>query len=294
MKKTIIISTLIFSNLFCFAQKGNKKLFAEYEDTLKILAHNVMHGETENKRYAANQAFIQHLKEVLKFEKSFKFPFDSLITISRISSPDDSFRIFNWLLRKDNNKYDYYAIIHYYNKKRNRYEVIELLDKSSEIRNPEQEELDARRWYGCLYYQIAYIKKSGRKYYTLIGWDGNDGYSVKKIIDVMYFSGKNKIKFGLPVFKINRKKSQNRVIFEYDSKTSISVKYNEKKQQIIFDNLIPIKEELQGLQEYYIPEGTFNAFQYNKGKWWLKENIDIRFKSKFKKSKKSEKGLLPR
>ena len=48
MKKTIIISTMIFSSLFCFAQKGNKKLLAEYEDTLKILAHNVMHGETEN------------------------------------------------------------------------------------------------------------------------------------------------------------------------------------------------------------------------------------------------------
>ena len=294
MKKIIIINILLFSSIITFAQKGNKILFTEYEDTLKVLAKVVMNGDSENQRYAANQAFIKHLKEVLQFEKSFKYPFDSLITISRLRSPDESFRIFNWLLKKDNNKYEYYAIIHYHNKKRKRYEIIELLDKSSEIRSPENEELDARNWYGCLYYQIAYIKKSGRKHYTLLGWDGNNGYSIKKIVDVMYFSGKNKIKFGLPIFKLDKKKTQNRIIFEYDSKTSISVKYNEKNQQIVFDNLIPIKEDLVGLHEYYIPEGTFNAFQYNKGKWWLKEDVDVRSKSKFKNSKKNQRGLLPK
>ena len=47
-------------------------------------------------------------------------------------------------------------------------------------------------------------------------------------------------------------------------KTSIGVKYNEKTQQIVFDNLIPIKEDLVGLHEYYIPEGTFNAYEYKK------------------------------
>ena len=34
----------------------------------------------------------------------------------------------------------------------------------------------------------------------------------KKIIDVMYFSGKNKIKFGLPIFKKSKDQSQKRVI----------------------------------------------------------------------------------
>ena len=31
-----------------------------------------------------------------------------------------------------------------------------------------------------------------------------------------------------------------------------------------------------------------------KGKWWLKEDIDVRSKSKFKNSKKNQKGLLPK
>ena len=294
MKKTILINILAFLCISSFAQKGNNSLFAEYEDTLKVMAHQIMNAETEAEKRIANTAFIINLTEVLQYEKSFKFPFDSLVTIARITPPDNTFRIFNWLLKKDNGSYEYFGIVHYHNKKRKRYEVIPLVDNSSNIRNAEQEDLDAKNWYGGLYYQIAYIKKAGRKYYTLLSWDGNDGYSTKKIMDVMYFSGKNKIKFGLPIFKQNKKESKKRVILEYDSKTSISVKYHSKEQRIVFNHLVPPRKDLTGLKEYYIPEGTFNAYQYKKGKWWLEQDVDIRNQQKTKRVKKPKRGLVPR
>ena len=294
MKKTILINILAFFCISCLAQKGNNSLFAEYEDTLKVMAHHIMNAETEAEKRTANTAFITNLTEVLQYEKSFKFPFDSLPTIARISSPDNTFRIFNWILKKDNGNYEYFGIVHYHNKKHKRYEVIPLVDNSANIRNAEQEDLDAKNWYGGLCYQIAYIKKAGRKYYTLLSWDGNDGYSTKKIIDVMYFSGKNKIKFGLPIFKQNKKESQKRVILEYDSKTSISVKYHSKEEKIVFNHLVPPKKDLEGLEEYYIPEGTFNSYQYNKGKWLLEEDIDIRNQQKVNRIKKPKRGLVPR
>ena len=294
MKKTILINILAFLCISAFAQKGNNSLFAEYEDTLKIMAHQIMNAETEAEKRIANTEFITNLTEVLQYEKSFKFPFDSLPTIARISSPDNTFRIFNWLLKKDNGNYEYFGIVHYHNKKRKRYEVIPLVDNSANIRNAEQEDLDAENWYGGLCYQIAYIKKAGRKYYTLLSWDGNDGYSTKKIIDVMYFSGKNKIKFGLPIFKQNKKESQKRVILEYDSKTSISVKYHSKEEKIVFNHLVPPNKDLEGLEEYYIPEGTFNAYQYKRGKWWLQQDVDIRNQQKIKRIKKLKRGLVPR
>ena len=180
MKKTILINILAFFCISCFAQKGNNSLFAEYEDTLKVMAHTIMNAETEAEKRLANTAIITNLIEVLQYEKSFDFPFDSLPTIARILSPDNTFRIFNWLLKKDNGAYEYYAIVHYHNKKRKRYEIIHLVDNSANIRNAEQEDLDAKNWYGGIYYQIAYIKKIGRKYYTLLAWDGNDGNSTKK------------------------------------------------------------------------------------------------------------------
>ena len=288
----LILFSLISLNIF--GQKGNNKLIAEYEDTLKVMTHTIMNAETEAERRISNTAFISNLTEVLKYEKSFNYPFDSLPTIAVILSPDNTFRIFNWILKKDNGTYEYYAIVHYHNKKRKRYEIIPLVDNSANIRNADQEDLDAKNWYGCLYYQIIYIKKAGRKYYTLLAWDGNDGYSTKKIIDIMYFSGKNKIKFGLPIFKKNKKESQKRVVIEYDAKTSVSVKYQKKEQKIIFNHLVPPKKDLEGLEEYYIPEGTFNAYQYKKGKWWLEQDIDIRNQQKVKRIKKPKKGLVPR
>ena len=292
--KKICILVFVLHSLIGSAQKGNNNLFAEYEDTLKVMAHTIMNAETEAEKRLANQAFITNLTEVLQYEKSFKFSFDSLPTIARILSPDNTFRIFNWLLKKDNGAYEYYAIVHYHNKKRKRYEIIPLVDNSANIRNAEQEDLGAKNWFGGLYYQIAYIKKLGRKYYTLLAWDGNDGYSTKKIIDVMYFSGKNKIKFGLPIFKKNKKESQKRVIIEYDAKTSVSVKYQQKEQRIVFNHLVPPKKDLEGLEEYYIPEGTFNSYQYKKGKWWLEQDIDIRNQQKLKRIKKPKRGLVPR
>ena len=293
MKKLFILSIFLLYSFNLFSQRGNNKLIAEYEDTLKVMAYKIMNAETEAERRIANKAFTRNLNEVLQYEKAFKFPFDSLITISKIKSPDNKFRIFNWLLKKDNGRYEYYAIVHYYDKKNKTYNLISLIDNSENIRSPEQASLDAENWYGGIIYDIIYIKKNGIKYYTLLLWDGNDGYSTKKIIDVMYFFGKKKIKFGLAIFKQNKFESKKRIILEYDSKTAVSLKYNKEKKEIIFNNLIPIKKELEGLHEYYVPEGTFNSYKYNNGKWWLESNIDVRNKEKNQKYKKPARGLIP-
>ena len=53
---------------------------------------------------------------------------------------------------------------------------------------------------------------------------------------------------------------------------------------------------LEGLHEYYVPDGTYDAYIYNNGKWEYKENIDIGIKEKSppKIKKKTQKGLLPK
>ena len=293
MKKLILINILVFLYFSAFSQKGNTNLFTEYEDTLKVMAHIIMNAETEEKKRTANTAFIENLTEVLQYEKSFKFPFDSLVSIGKVYSPNNTFRIFSWLLKKDNGSYEYFGLVHHQNKRKKQFEVIPLVDNSANIRSPEQADLDATNWFGGIVYNIIYIKKSGRKYYTILSWDGHDGYSTKKIIDVMYFSGKNKIKFGLPIFKKSKKESQKRVILQYDSKTTISVNYDDKEKRIVFDHLVPTRKDLTGLYEYYIPEGTFNSYNYLKGKWWLEEDVDIRNQIKVKKYKKPKKGLIP-
>ena len=34
-----------------------------------------------------------------------------------------------------------------------------------------------------------------------------------------------------------------------------------------------MRKDLQGLYEYYVPDGTYNALEYKNGKWILKDNV---------------------
>ena len=292
MKKIFLILFLSSISNNIISQNVSFKLIKEYEDTLKIIAEKIMYSDNEQERIKANSGFITILKEVLAYDKSFKYQFDSLKTISILSPNDKSFKLYNWILRKDNGTYSYNCLIQYYNKRKKRFDLIELIDKSDNLRNPIFADLDSKNWYGALYYEIIYFKKSGRKFYTLLGWDGNDSKSTKKIIEPMYFSGKNKVKFGLPIFKLKEKSKPKRFILECDSKSSFSLKFNKDQNRIIFDQLVPLKKELVGMHEYYIPEGTYNAFEYNKGKWVFFDDIDARNKQRNKKNIKATKTLI--
>ena len=272
MKKIFFLTLFSILNISVFSQKVSKQLIAEYEDTLKVMAHTIMNGENQAVKTEANNAFISTLQEVLQFERSFNYPFDSLKTISIKISSDSKVRIYTWLLKKDNGNYQYFGFVHYKNKSKKRYEIITLNDNSENIRRPENEQLDNNNWYGALYYDIIYIKKKGRKYYTLLGWDGNNDISTKKIIDVMYFSGREKIKFGASIFK-KGKTTTKRFIIEYNATSTISVRYEEKEKRIIFDHLMPMRKDLEGLHEYYIPDGTYNAMKYTNGKWEFKNDV---------------------
>ena len=64
------------------------ELISEYEDTLKFMAQIIMNGENDSVKQKANDGFIITLKDVLQYERSFNYPFDSLNTISVETSSD--------------------------------------------------------------------------------------------------------------------------------------------------------------------------------------------------------------
>ena len=83
------------------------------------------------------------------------------------------------------------------------------------------------------------------------------------------------------------------VLIEYDERTSVSLSYNKKEKKIIFNNLIPIKKELEGLYEYYVPDGSNNSYNYKSGKWIFEKDIDARNDKNNNSRKKPKMGLLP-
>ncbi len=256
-------------------------------------------GGNDRLKYEANEKFTNLLEEALYIKKSFDYPFDSLKTIARLVSPDNRFKIYNWVIAKLDGTFDYYVFLQSYNEKKNTYDVFKLTDKSSDIIAPEFQTLDANNWYGALYYKIIHTQNGDQNYYTLLGWNGNNGLSFKKLIEVLSFRSGNKPVFGASIFRKGKEKLK-RVIFEYSAKAIMTLKYdnqqyqekvrlkkpkngkrfevnNVKSPMILFDRLVPLSPSLEGQKQFYVPEtNVYDAFIYENGKWNFIEDVDAR------------------
>lgn len=291
MKKTLFIF-LLFTSQKVFSQDISQKVLQEYEDTLSTLAYTIMHGETETIRLEANRGFYSEILEVLKYKNSYYYPFDSLKSISILQPDDQSFRLFNWIIRKDDGGIKYQAFIVLPSVKNKKNVIIQIQDKSDYHSDFENQIFNQNNWYGALYYKIISPKKKNNKYYTLLAWDGNSKKSVKKIIDILEIK-ENEVYFGKNIFLKNNQKS-NRVLVEYNSKTSVSVNYDKDQKRIIFDHLVPLKENQEGFKAFYVPDGSYDCYQYKNGKWIFIQDIDARSKNSSTNNFniKEEKGLF--
>ncbi|MES2567574.1 MAG: hypothetical protein V4565_11945 [Bacteroidota bacterium] len=260
--------------------------YAKLEDSLKHIQQRVFFSKKEANRFAANKEFIALWNEVLKDEKSMYYSFDSLKQdISLLIAPDKKFRIITWNLLKDDQTHAFFGFIQVNNSKTikkgllkkettSQYEVFPLADKSASIKTPENYVSDPSKWFGMLYVDVI---KSDEDFYTLIAWDGNDKLTQRKFIDVLSFKPDGTPVFGKDVFKFPGKFAK-RIMFEYASEVSMSLKYNPVRKQIVFSHLAPNTEDqtLEGQFQYYGPDGSYDALSMKKGKWVYEPAIDIR------------------
>ena len=258
------------------------------QDSLRFTGPKVFKGKDQDK-FIANQKFTSFLKQALEMEGAFDFGFDSLNFIGRLNSPDDAFRIFNWNIPMEDGTHKYYGFILVDQdkiegkkvkksklKNKNRYVLYELTDQSDFVRNPELTSLNCDKWFGCLYYKIIHTENKGKDYYTLFGWDGNTPLSWKKIIDVLTFGRDGQPIFGEEsVFQVN-KLTKRRVIFEFKAELVMTLKYEEKQKRIVCDVLAPEVSGAEGMFQFYVNTGAYDSYEWKKGKWVYKADIDAR------------------
>lgn len=285
--------------------QAQEKELRQAEDSLKKFIHYVHFGTTDQEKFAFNELFIVELEKTLKDEHSFNYPFDSLKNIARIYAPDESFRLFNWNLPLENGTHEFFCLIQVKASSDNDYRVFKLTDKSAEVESPETMILTAERWYGALYYKIILSKYKDKKYYTLLGWDGNNLLSTKKLIDVLSFKSNGKPQFGAAIFKKYKEKEKPvRIIFEYSSRSIMALRYEkqyvhviiqskDKKNKkdkikiepmILFDHLTPLDSRLNvgnpdliGQYQFYVPEtNVLDGFILKEGRWYFTKDIDAR------------------
>ncbi len=301
-RKILCFSFFIFY-LLNFVIGQDMLAFQQYEDTLKKLSKEIQFNNNDVEKQKANNVFIQTWMQVLNTDKSFFFPFDSLTSVSRLTSPDEKFRIITWSVGRSDGTYDYYGFIQMNPKKNEGTLLYQLFDFSDSLNNPEISVCNRLNWFGALYYKLIKEKYNGKEYYTLLGWNGKGLVSGKKIIEVLTFSDKNTPVFGADIFSgFAKKKAAKRIIFEYSKKISMSLKYQQqyvskgdnKNWMIVFDRLVPMSSNLEGVYCYYVPASNiYDACVFENGKWKFIKDVDARNQPRKIKQRKADKGLLP-
>ena len=187
--------------------------FSIQDSVYNLYVDFIRSGTTEIK-YENSKKFSEGLRHALSADTKSELAFDSLKKYKvMVVSPDKLVRLFTWEAEAEDGTHTYYGFIQSYNKRSKKYEVYKLNDKSEGMRDPENAVLDNTKWFGAYYYQIAFVKYKKKKYYVLLGWDGNNRITNKRLIDVLYFTDKGFPKFGDAIFSTESGKTKKRMIF---------------------------------------------------------------------------------
>ncbi len=284
MNKIIFALLVLFSLNAVVAQNNGKNevvplydqaVMRQHEDTLIAMFDKVRTLPNELDRFTACYAFVPALVKALKEPGSYTYPFDSLKKwVSIVTPPDDTFRIFTWMVVKGNAddyrtiSYKYFGAIQKNNSEK--LELIPLDDKSNALSSAEDKVLNNDEWLGAMYYNIHPYQHAGKQYYMLFGWDGNNSKSDKKLADLLYFED-GKARFGAPVFEVinnrnNTKSIKHRLILEFKEGSAVSLGYNKEEMKVVYDFLAPEDEkanQIEGAGFTLIPDGTYQGMELN-------------------------------
>jgi hypothetical protein len=270
-----IFAILISGNLLAQSiSLTDTKELQKKEDSLKTLGFTILQGRSPEERMNADSQFTKTFVRALQIKNSFYYPFDSLVTISKLSPIDNSFKIFTWQLMVTDNQVRNHGAIQMRTKD-GTLKLFPLIDKSSIIQKPQDTITGNTAWIGALYYKLIEKKAFGKTYYTLLGFDENNIKSTKKLIEILTF------KDGIPVFgggnfsfpqNASLRNGVARYIMEFKKDASPRLVYDPELDMIVFEHLI--SETGEPDKKYtYIPDGDYQALKWKDGKWVYVEKL---------------------
>ena len=242
-----------------------------YEDTIRMYGDTLINSQEKDNRTIASYRIIKTLTKALRIKNSFYYTWDSTLPWKIMIPEDGSFKIFTWYTRSDENMYKFFGTIQV---KSDTLKMFPLIDYSEFTDHQEDINVDNNNWIGCLYYGIKTVKAGKKTYYTLFGWDGNNMSSNKKIMEIFSFNKQGKPRFGAPIIQMANGKILNRFILEFSKEASASLNWNADEKKVMYDHIAPNGDALEGFYANYVPDGTYEGFEWKKGKWKHVENIE--------------------
>lgn len=258
----LLVVFLIFLGLNASAQIDFQKM----EKDLAFQADVMVNASKASHRSLAAANFHDEFRNALEAENSFNFPFDSLKWISKLYSPDSSYRVFTWQVLISANDVDYFGFI------QSADSLFPLVDKSPYSQDLKYETLTPGNWFGQIYYDVKNFSFDGENHTLFFGARMLDQDTRIKTVEAIERKSDEWV-FGKELFFKQSRHGDFRLIIEYYAEANAQLRYDDELDLIVFDHLIPVVNPYEGNKTIRVPDGTLEAYSFEKGKWHYKEKV---------------------
>lgn len=203
----------------------------------------------------------------------FKHDFSDFQGVSTLISSDEQLKLVTWNVEELNGDHYLYGLVAV--RVEDRIRVFNLQDKSDEIASPEYAGLSPEKWFGAVYYEVITEKYRGDTFYTLLGYNGNDAFSRLRVVDVITLGSSGRPRFGALIFD-DHGRTKRRLIYEYSNKANMMLRFDDRSDRIVMDHLAPMEPMYEGDYSYYGPDFSYDVLNWEKGKWVLGKNVELR------------------
>ncbi|MDP4223723.1 MAG: hypothetical protein Q8868_10450 [Bacteroidota bacterium] len=274
MKRTVFILIFLIGSSVAFLHGSTSTGRPDTAAVLEKLFRRLAGSTADSLRIRINDSIMVIIDSYAESDSVMRHKFENIRFLGQITSPDSKLKIITWNLLLSGLKSRYYC--YFINRSGKTNKVYKLTGMYREEPARTDTAYTQDNWYGALYYDLRPVRQGNQIYWMLLGIDYGNPVITRKIIDVLSFNPDNSLILGKKWFETG-KETKYREVLEYNSSAVITLRFLSDKS-IVFDHLVSVSPDLKGKKEYYGPDYSYDSFNFEKGSWKLKINIDVRNK----------------
>lgn len=249
-----------FCGLLCFSASGQSPPSDIYNRLQQITDHQVVAD------IYPSQKLIEAVNaDLLVALQSGSLSLDTLKNMISVQElPELNVTLFSYQIPIKKGAYQHECIV------KNEESFIVLQDISDEVPINETMIFRDGDWRGSYVYNAIPIEMEKDKVIMIFGYDANDDYQLIKTIDFIHILDDGTVQTGYPGL-FHEDGPYYRRVFNYNAGSVIGVNYNEQLDKIIFDNLVPMEDELG--RPGAVTDGSYHGYVLKDGKWTYVDKI---------------------
>lgn len=275
----LLILVFLLNNLQTYGQGSDTLALVKPIEQLRQTGDSLLAHQYDSSGTEWNSRFRAGLEALLALPGGLQLSYKQVKALSVVRADNGKIKLLTWMLPdRSRAAFNFFGfVIVEEGKKEKKMLRLYRLHHRTDLKREDLEFLksDTTNWTGCVYYDIIRKRYRKKEYYVLLGWAPQNAYVTRKLIEPIVFSGQ-RLQLGAPVLKAGGK-TRTRLVYEFNARASMSLRYDSKKDMIIMDHLAPSdpRPEAAGMYQLYGPDLSYDALDFRKGMWVLIRDIDV-------------------